>query len=228
MIRSLFVFFACLCFVACDSATPDLTTIKVVDQLEPASSFPGACNNDLDCNDDQTCTTDTCVTGLCVNTQPEHCSIRGLVCADTIPKENHAQKFACIPAIGAECISDYDCSEDYSIICNTGKCEPAECATDVECDNNVPCDMDLCVFSRCGSMDMCFTNEKVCSKLSGLCEKPCESNNDCVDKEYCFCNGDALQCDATNGICTEESLCSATRQFIECANDCDQSIENCI
>ena len=175
------------------------------------------CDADTPCDDDDLCTDDACVDGVCVYTDVD--------CGDNV----------CDPATGecVGCVDDTDC--DDGLFCTgTETCVDGDCVDGVEpCDPVTEvCDeaagecvlLDLCDGVECDNGDFC-DGEETCDPATGLCvdgTDPCEGAVDCdEDANECIWCTVAGDCD-DDDLCTDDA-CDAGI----CVNtpvDCDDGV----
>jgi hypothetical protein len=105
------------------SSTTDPPTIPTLGWVcnPEAQCVAIACNNDLECSDDNECTTDVCTNAGDWNA----------VCSNE-PKAN-----------------DTECGEDGT--CQDGVCQQAECSISADCGDGNSCTLDTCVDGQCAS-----------------------------------------------------------------------------
>jgi hypothetical protein len=159
----------------------------------PAGTWiDGCCESDLECDDDDTCTVDTCsATNRCSNVfqlQPGCC-------------QNDAQ---CDD--GLACTTEFCCRSDLctgtttSVTRNhcTYTIRPGEgcCTNDLTCDDHLPCTFDVCVDGTCLNLP---TGETCCA-----------ADGDCDDRDPCTvdrCQDGACLNDAIPGCCDASTDC---------------------
>jgi len=138
----------------------DCETTEAPDAICSAGMcFLGECQFDLECNDEDPCTADSCTVGeTCVNEPIEGCCV---VDGDCVPDD------ACQVGICADsncefnavpdcCLEDVDCNDKE--ICTTDTCIDNICANqeivdccsvDEDCDDDELCTTDTCVETQC-------------------------------------------------------------------------------
>jgi uncharacterized protein YfcZ (UPF0381/DUF406 family) len=128
------------------------------------------CTGDAQCNDQNACTTDTCVTGTCThtnNTAP--CADDGNPCTSDVCSAG-----ACThPATTGPCTDDGNpCTDD---VCSSAVCtHPANAAT---CEDGLTCTInDACTGGACTGTSLCSAGE-VCSPSTSQCV-PSAADND--------------------------------------------------
>ncbi len=166
---------------ACDDEDP----CTLNDYCDDGQCIPGAAP---DCNDQNPCTDDSCVDGLCVNEANEAECDDGNACTvgDGCSEGN------CVNEGPPDCDDNNGCTTDW--------CEPLTGCT--YADNNAPCnDGDACTTG-----DICGGGA-----CAGAGELPCNDGNPCTDDG---CNSDTGctfvanddECD-DNNACTTVDLC---------------------
>ena len=191
---------------------------------------------DLDCNDLNDCTEDTCSEGTCINTADI-----GAACDDGNPctlNDTCDSTKSCVPGSPKDCSSlDNQCTDG---ICNTstGDCEESYLASGTSCDaDSNPCTLsDACDGSGncvagtdkdCSSMDD-TCNDGVCNTTSGLCEK------DPSAKEGDSCDADGDSC--TIADTCQSGVCTADTNTVDCSSynnqcnisTCDSTTGSCV
>lgn len=166
-----------------------------------------ACDADADpcddvvCDDNDGCTTDACVDGVCEFS----------ACGDN----EECVEDACVPVIvdlceGVDCDDDDACTDDT---CDAGDCsnEPVACSDGLTCVEG-DC-VDLCADNACDDEDACTADS--CDSATGDCSNEaviCDEGLDC-DGGECVDLCVDVEC-GDEDACTEDS-CSHG----ECAND---------
>jgi hypothetical protein len=177
------------------------------------------CDDKDECDDGNTCTTDSCdVDGMCVN-EPVLCSDDGLFCnGDEV----------CDPATGA-CVSEGSpCTRRDTVCCEaTDTC--SECCDDTDCDDGVACTADTCVAGMCQSApddgacdDGLFCNgAETCDPIND-CQAgtpvDCGDSVGCTD-DSCDEAADACVNAPNNAVCDDGEFCNGT-EVCDPANDC--------
>jgi|GEM_PF-1653199 len=152
--------------------------------------LPGCCTSDIDCDDGQPCTADSCLPGgLCLNQQIPECCTSDAACDDgeqcTL---DTCDDGVCTntPFTFNECVTDAECGpipvcKDAACVC--GKCEFAE---PLLCDDGDDCTIDECV----PGIGCVSTPDPQC----------CQTNAECNDGNDCTVDS----CNA--GVCTNEQI----------------------
>jgi len=183
----------------CDDRNP--CTIDACSQSEGCSYTPipdcDPCAG-VNCNDNNLCTDDVCVTGVCTHT-PVNCDDGQTCTAD-----------GCNPATGCThvavgCNDGNACTDDA---CVNGQCR----STPVICDDN-----DLCTTDRCDQLRGCTYTPINCSDNDACTTDGCSSGQcihppaNCNDNDACTTDG----CDPLTGCvytpmnCDDGSNCTA-------------------
>lgn len=154
-----------------------------------------SCQSGADCNDDNPCTDDACVSNLCTRTPRTGSCSDGNTC--TLGD-------ACVD--GACVGTSRDCST-LDDACNVGVCAPesGECEAEPisdgsSCDDGRFCTQtDLCVAGACvGSGDPCVEQDE--------CRTTCSETQDaCLDPAGTGCTDDGNPC--TNDVCDASGNC---------------------
>ena len=158
-------------------------------QTDPCPAPGDECTEDVECEDDEECTLNTCLCGVC---EVELAPVAG-----------------CCLAL-ADCDDGIDCSSDACAYFHCEHMFPAGCCSDdAQCDDRDPCTVDSCTPDGC-------VNE---STGSGCCTQAsdCDDGDDCTadacveggcvhprdpDDPLCGCLSDTM-CDDGNA-CTED------------------------
>ena len=152
------------------------------------------CFTDVDCDDGNDCTSDTCLSGLCINTNNTDPCDDGLFCTATD---------ACS---GGGCVGTGDaCS---GLLCDEANNQCVECFTAGDCDDGIPCTVDICDAGAC-----VFTPD----------DAACDDHLFCNGAEWCSIFGGG-GCAFGLPPCAFPMLCDeGTDQCVEClgAQDCD-------
>ena len=187
---------------------------------------PYECLRDSDCNDGNTCTTDTCVLHMC-----DHDNIGDIPCGDRMACDWNRN---CLPV---DCNTDADCDDGNvcttevctantcvrnnlelgtecgpDLICSPGAvCAPADCGGDLgTCDDGNPCTHETCVFRHCfrGTFDPGFVCGEglVCNEETECVPVECDTDVDCDDGNEC-----------TFALC-QNHLCGD--QFVDLGHSC--------
>jgi len=143
-------------------------TFRTISNYKSYSSLDGfghldlgcTCSTDTDCDDQDPCTTDTCVSGACTNAPVAGCCTKDAQCDDQDPCTQdtcdantckHAQVQGCCTK-DAECDDQDPCTTDT---CDANKCQHAQvqgcCTTDAQCDDGDADTYDRCVGNKCQS-----------------------------------------------------------------------------
>ncbi|MFH1107984.1 MAG: CotH kinase family protein [Planctomycetota bacterium] len=211
------------------TVTQDFTDLRRV--------IPSTCGMDGDCDDDDPCTSDTCVLSTCVfahNTLP---------CDDGNPctSGDHCGSGECVgDGLPACCIVDCDCEDMDSCThdtCMGNTCQHAPLEDGQPCDDQDRCTLaDTCVNGACAGSAMdcswlggtCYVG--ACDPVTGACRTaPANEGGACDDGDACTttdtCNegactgGPALVCNDGN-MCTDDT-CNPVEGCVNSAVDCD-------
>ncbi|MBN1275562.1 LamG domain-containing protein [Candidatus Woesearchaeota archaeon] len=176
--------------------------------IEQSPDCGNECKIDADCDDKNTCTTDSCVKGNCLNNL--NCEQDNICC------ESCSDDPDCY-----ECTEDNDCSGALELceekVCINHECTiqtiqdcTDECTQDVDCDDNNACTTDRCEAGLCINSMNC--------EADNICCDECSTDVDCYE---CIRNSD---CDGETDEC-EENVCinhECTVQYIDgCNDECD-------
>ncbi|MFH1109703.1 MAG: calcium-binding protein [Planctomycetota bacterium] len=200
-----------------------------------------------DCNDDDPCTTDTCVVaadateGECANTDIE--CLEGQECdggtcktpcdaADECDDDDACTDDACTDGFcgntnnTAACDDDDACTEDD--VCAEGVCA----GTALVCDDGLFCNgTETCdVATGCvAGTAPCVAVTESCNEDTDACDTICAADADCDDGV--FCNG-AETCDLTdpaNGVCAASTdPCVDNGVFCDGTESCDEATAACV
>jgi hypothetical protein len=174
-------------------------------------------SGEVDCNDDNPCTVDTCDPEEGCKYEP----MTGDLCDDAslCTADDSCQAGICVGE-PVDCSDDSPCTED---LCDPDKgCFHAPVPDDpaVACDDNNLCTLvDSCIGGECIGNDPIDCNDgelctdDICDIVTGECayannEAKCDDKNPCTTNDTCgngFCfGGDWLTCNDDN-LCTEDS-----------------------
>jgi hypothetical protein len=140
------------------------------------------CTLDSDCNDNNSCTTNTCVNGNCSYTLIENCVL-------------------CV--LSSQCNDSNTCTTD---VCSEGRCTYLQipgctpCVSNLNCEDNNSCTNNMCFQGRClyTSVDNC----KSCTL-----DSDCNDNNSCTNN---LCLNNTCSYNLVSGCksCTSSSQCN--------------------
>lgn len=172
--------------ISCDDGDP--CTIDTCDKIKGCINTPTqdckTCKQDSDCYDDNVCTKERCVEGICDYSEKINCEDGNMCTVNT-----------CDPVKG--CQSEPLVCDDNNP-CTTDLCAPASGCTfkPIDCNDNNPCTGEYCSPSQGGCVYVA---------LNG---KSCDDGNACTTGDVCkdkVCAGGTLiTCDDGN-ICTDDS-----------------------
>ena len=163
-----------------------------------------ACTIDADCDDGVSCTTDSCVSGECINTPTDsYCSADGWFdrgntqwvstgqCTEKEQKEQEHRDYYCHLSLGCQ----YDITDnkwidtgvtrnkadgtscDDGLYCNVGEtCQAGTCTGGAarDCGDQESCTVDACN----EDLDKCENTWPACGIEDGCCGPDCDSTND--------------------------------------------------
>ena len=190
-----------------------------------------------DCNDDDPCTTDTCVVaagatdGECDHTaacEDDHCTDAG--CVACIADDECDDSVDCTTdACGdnGTCSSTADDAAcDDSDACTDDSCDAATgCAnTQIDCDDAVACTDDGCAAGACTHTDNCAAGS-ACNETTGECVLTCVVGDLCDDADPCTddacvdgaCANTPKDCD-DSVACTDDSCDAVTGDCVNADN----------
>lgn len=182
---------------------------------------PPTCDVDGDCDDENVCTSDTCVNGQCA-----HEVLGGQTCddGDACTNGDTCNGFGdCISGPGLVCDDGNECTEDS---CDpTSGCVNVNVADDTVCDDGDACTSDdVCLSGVCEGLvlecdDFNECTEDSCDPTSGCINQPvpndgivCDDGDLCTDADSCVdgvCEGAMVNCDDSNE-CTADSCDAMT------------------
>ncbi len=169
------------------------------------------CTTNAQCNDEFTCTSDTCTAGTCVHTELDNLCPDPLKC-DGIDECDPANPDAdpttgciepgnpCCPIPNAS--PCFVCNEATFVEGNVATCE--DCTTNASCSDGLACTQDACngLTGECSNVPQ-----------NSLCPNPL------------FCNG-ADTCDPTNPDAGADGCINALPAY-PCANACNETTNSC-
>ena len=172
------------------------------DYLDCGNAVCALCCSDADCDDNNLCTTDTCVNGMCVYTP--------IVCKAA---ENPCMIVLCDSGTG-QCVSTAKVCNDGNL-CTIDSCDvvTGDCVfTPIVCDDNNACTTDacnpttgLCEYEaiNCDDGNPCTID--TCDPAHGCVHTPvnCDDNNACTT-DYC---DSVLGCVHEPVVCGECEIC---------------------
>jgi hypothetical protein len=164
-----------------------------------------ACTSNAQCNDDFTCTSDTCAAGSCVNTPvntqcPDPVKCDGDDICD--PLDPRADETTGCFAPGNPCAPRV-CNEATFVVGDLNTCE--DCTSNASCTDNIACTADTC------------------DGATGACTNT-PDNTLCPDT--LFCNGDDI-CDPTNVDAGPDGCINGLPFGYPCANACNEGTNTC-
>ena len=185
----------------------------------PPCTAGDGCVVNPDCDDQNKCTIDSCVSGLCSYKFIPGCCAKDQHCEDFDPCTldgcldgfcKYTFSDNCCES-SSECIDTSPCTVD---ICNEGFCEhPVDPSIPGCCQNNSDCPSDPCTFGVCTDQGLCVT-----AKVEGCCalDWDCNDANECT-KDVCTeqkCENtptpEQFGCCVENDDCPEGTPCELT------------------
>jgi len=159
------------------------------------------CQSDAACNDNNLCTTDRCVNGVCQNAALA-CDDGNACTTDACDPTTGKCVFEAIPGCGTQCQVDADCND--SDVCTRDKCVNGTCQFNaVVCDDSNPCTSDRCVRGP---------GYPYCAYDPAPDGTACDDGNACTRGDQCVsktCTGTAVSCD-DGDPCTTDACDPAT------------------
>jgi hypothetical protein len=163
------------------------------------------CSVNADCADGDSCTTDVCSDGLCVNTSiscddsdactADNCTA-GVCSSDPIDCNDldDCTVDSCDTVGG--CVNDpINCDDGNA--CTTDSCSGGACSSaPLDCD-----DGDACTIDSCDVVSGCVHDEPVCQDGDGCCPSGCDSSND----------DDCSSCVPVNQSCSSDADCCSSK-----------------
>lgn len=186
--------------------------------------IPPACDIDLDCDDANLCTVDSCKNGQCINPLVE-----GLACNDSNACTTNDK---CVAGVckgsGLVCNDNNVCTTDSCALIGGCKYMPVGNADKVGCtDGDVCTTNDVCVDGSCAGAPLDCTDGKTCTTDSCVLGVGCVAKNVpndtlCVDGNLCTVS-DLCQ----NGVCVGKPKgCSDANPCT--ADSCNQENGQCV
>lgn len=220
-----------------DGDTDDSDGCSGICQVEVGYACTGApsvcdeCFEDIDCDDGDDCTTDTCSNNACGHTTAP----QGTTCLTGVCSSGGT----CV-----ECVEDANCGPDGPL-CDT-QTNSCYCAADADCDDDNECTSEVCSQGHCAVTVLPIETECSIGHCNGNSDGPmciCDTNGDCDDQNSCSVDacvanqcshdysaaGDA--CDT--GFCSEDQVpvCLQCFQDAHCPNDepwCKTEMAECV
>lgn len=128
--------------------------------------FPtGGCVNNIDCNDSNPCTTDTCNSGTCSYSPVSGCCLTNIECDDG----NACTTDACSNNVCTH--TAISCNDNNA--CTTDSCNPQTGCfqTAVNCDDSNPCTVDSCDSQLgCQHASVSCPQGQACNPANGQCQ----------------------------------------------------------
>ncbi len=176
------------------------------------------CNFDLECNDNDTCTIDSCVLNACQHAPIANCCHSDSNCSDSDACTiDTCVNGTCINSVIQECCNtDQDCNDFNSCTndtCVNHQCvftgEPLCCVNDTQCDDGNACTSDSCLDNQCSNIPIqgcCNTNQECADQISCTLDT-------CVENQCVHVANDSL-CPIASSVC-KQSTCSAEVGCVE-------------
>ncbi len=210
------------CIVSASSENQDVAELSgaAPDAGIPAQCTEIPCSSECDCFDDNMCTQDSCVNGVCVN-RPIDGTCGGIgVCLDTWCCTSEYTCFlaydtgsACAPP-KPKCQYDVECAHMTAANCVVGACANGECRAEYAQDGS------FCVPSLGENPGVCFSGNCVEDIL-------CDDGNECTDD---FVNPDGVCSGVTTYVfsrsCTfnaHDGICANGECTCNSDDDCDDN-----
>jgi streptogramin lyase len=175
------------------------------------------CSNNAACNDNNACTTDTCVDSACVHATAPN----GTTCSDGNPctQTDTCQAGACVGANQVVCAASDQCHVAGTCNTVTGICSNPNAPNGTTCNDGNPCTQTstcqsgACVGANpilCVASDQCHV-AGMCNTVTGICSNPnapngtaCNDNDACTQTSTC----QAGACVGGNSVvCTPSDQC---------------------
>ncbi|MGB0715112.1 MAG: DNRLRE domain-containing protein [Phycisphaerae bacterium] len=195
---------------------------------ESCEDIESCCIEDVGCDDQNDCTTDLCVDGVC-----NHENIDG-ICddGDECSTGDICANGQCVGSRENECCRDEDCDDGDP--CTTDACQDGACEVNAHegtCDDQDPCtENDQCIAGVCQgtpvadccvsaqecddedpcTLDACVSNACMSSLLD---DAPCDDERSCTENDTCLqglCEGTMIQgCCDTDIDCDDQDECTS-------------------
>lgn len=206
--------------------------------------FNCVAGTDLDCDDNDACTTDSCNATTGCSSVPtavaagcddglyctgvESCNTTTGACVDGVDPCAAGQ--VCLEPTDictAACTSSATCNDNN--VCTVDTCTSGACLyTAVSCDDSNACTTDTCgPTTGCASTPIVCPTGQTCDTTTGLCGSGCASNTDCNDSNTCTddtCNNSICANDPVD--CPQGEICNPANgncENIDCTTNaqCD-------
>jgi len=166
------------------------------------------CVTVADCGDEDLCTTDACVDGLCVYT-PVDCDDNDACTTDTCTAATGACVHTDVVCDDGDLCTDDDCDPATGCVytpadCGDEVCDPVtgdcvECVAAADCADDDACTTDACVDNACVYTDVVCDDGDLCTTDT------CDAAAGCVFTPVVCPAGQ--ECDATTGDCVPVTEC---------------------
>jgi hypothetical protein len=180
------------------------------------------CTDDIDCTDGNQCTINLCAEGTCVDTD----SPPGDGCEDGGVCDGQGN---CV-----ECNVNDDCG--LNEVCEANVCvEEAECEVDAQCEDDIQCTLNNCVLGACVTTDAdpgdtCDQDGGTMCDGAGACVE-CTEKTDCGAEETCVANACVsdpdLFCDTGACVGDTDLRAECVDKFLLCLAD-NVNEEECV
>src|SRR3989339_470940 len=211
-----------------DAATTDAQ--PDVQEVSSTDTAKAECAQDMDCNDNNVCTTDICGNGAkCVHVASSGTCTDNNACTDNDTCDAGACKGTakvcednnlctddfCVNGMCAHGINTVGC-DDGNACTSSDKCDATKCVgVVIECDDKNPCTTDTCDKTKgcaftpvvCEDNDACTTD--TCDNKTGSCQFV---QKDCDDDDYCTTD----TCVPAKGCVNSQFDCT---DYASCTND---------
>jgi hypothetical protein len=182
------------------------------------AAVDASCGN---CDDENGCTTDSCVNGTCTHTDVAN----GTVCSDgNACTTNDTCTTGKCGGLAVVCTASDQCHQAGTCNTSTGVCSNPTVNQDTPCNDGNPCTFgDICVSGVCaGVVITCSASDPchepgTCNPSTGVCSNPaagsgtaCDDGNACTTGDVCtagVCGGAAVTCSASDP-CHEPGTCN--------------------
>ncbi len=187
------------------------------------------CTEAADCDDQNQCSQDDCVAGVCVNTP----LAEGSACSDgdQCTRRDACQSGLCEGTDPVVCPAADDCHHDGACDTQSGQCAyPAMDDNAICTSDGVDCTDDFCRAGVCTHLvndDFC-SGDRVCDLTADCVVPPCQNALDCDDQDSCTL--DECQADgACSNTMTPKPDMEGPAGHANCANleddDCDGLVD---
>ena len=201
---------------------------------------PPLCVKDADCNDQNQCTTDTCVAGMSKFSLTANADCED---GDKCTLGDKCNAFGnCVIGTLKSCDDKESCTVD-SCDALTGNCANTALPDNAVCDDGLKCALgDVCKTGKCGGVAVVCDDKNACTADScdpadGQCKftpvadsTVCDDGDLCTDDDACFageCAGHDINCDDGN-VCTldvcDENHGKCVHNSVDDGTDCGTGV----